>query len=69
MKVIPENTHCDDLSLEQTMRVQYWQSRILGLIYMAASDGIVITVATQSKQPPAMGNYDLIVSARVKRGS
>lgn len=55
--------------MHQKIEMDYWQDRVAKVLRAASMCGVVITVSNPPNQPPAMGNYDLVVSARVKRGS
>lgn len=64
--------HNDDLpsvgvSNEQIEEMQAWQRKAYALLWAAARSGVVITINNPPHQPPAMGNYDLVVSVRPLR--
>lgn len=56
-----------DVSVTQLNDMDYYQSQVANLLQEALNDGVVITVSNPPNWPPAMGNYDLVVSARPRR--
>lgn len=62
MKIVKE-----EIAANQIDEMYYWQQRIAELLWSASQCGVVITVDNPPNDPLAMGNYDLVVSARPLR--
>lgn len=56
-----------DVSNQRHCDMIYWRNRVAETLRLAAAHGVVITVSNPPNQPPAMGNYDLVVDARPLR--
>jgi hypothetical protein len=56
-----------DIDAPRASEMIYWQNRIADVLEAAKQRGVVITVSNPPNDPPMMGNYDLVVSARPLR--
>lgn len=67
MDVIKEPLKTVGIPYPQHVELDYYQDRIADILRSAARNGVVITVSNPPRAPLAMGNYDLVVSARPLR--
>lgn len=67
MKIIKARLPAEDLTMSQRLAMDHWQNLIANLVKAAVDYGVVITIDNPPNEPLAMGNYDLVVSARPLR--
>lgn len=67
MKIRKAELPTQDVSRGQLEDMIYWRNHAANLLHHAALAGVVITIENPPNEPLAIGNYDLVISARPLR--
>lgn len=67
MKIIKQKPNLEGMTNVQLLSAGYFSEALADLLAHALARGVVLTVNPASRQPLAMGNYDLVIEARPLR--